>query len=287
MRVKVNKTGKIFIGVTIFLGVAAVNTGNNLLYLIVSSLLSGMLIAGFISLKNLKNLRLTINFPYEVYASIPVKGKVGIKKEDNYYSFLIRVDNGFSKILFPYVDKKFRFKELLFIFPNRGYYEKVKLKISSDFPLGMFARFFETEIKVNLVVFPKPINTDLREFILEEEKGESKSFLQVKGYEDIKDIRDYRNEPMKLIHWKLSAKTQSLKVKDMVRNENRSVILSLNSVEGDLETKLSKLTYLINELMDRGFSVALKLDNTFIPPSFGQKHKLKLLRELAVYGKIS
>ncbi|HIP43323.1 MAG TPA: DUF58 domain-containing protein, partial [Aquifex aeolicus] len=71
MRVKVNRTGKIFIGVTILLGVAAVNTGNNLLYLIVSSLLSGMLIAGFISLRNFKNLRLTINFPYEVYASIP------------------------------------------------------------------------------------------------------------------------------------------------------------------------------------------------------------------------
>jgi len=57
-RVKVNRAGIFFTGVTIFLGVSAVNTSNNLLYLVVSFLLSFMLLSGMLSLYNLKGLSL-------------------------------------------------------------------------------------------------------------------------------------------------------------------------------------------------------------------------------------
>ncbi|GAB6066349.1 DUF58 domain-containing protein [Aquifex pyrophilus] len=283
MKVKVNKTGKLFIAITIIMGVAAVNTGNNLLYLIVSYMLSGMLVAGLISIYNLRGLKITVKLPDEVYAGIPTVGSIGVKKEGIFPSFLIKVRNGFSEVLFTIVEKDFKFKETEFLFPKRGYYDKLKLEVSSDFPLGMFTRSYETEIDINLVVFPKPLKTNVKDVILKDARGRESLEEKGQGGEDIKEIKDYINEPVKLIHWKISAKYDELKVKVTEGEEQKSVILSLDSVKGSKEEKLSRLAYLINEYMSKGYAVGLELGKKRIEPSTGRKHKLKLLKELALY----
>ena len=147
----------------------------------------------------------------------------------------------------------------------------------------MFVRYYEEEFNEKLVVFPKPIPA--KEFLtngFENQEGPQES-LTSPGYEELKEIRDYRGEPMKLIHWKVSAKTDSLKVKDMSALERGAIVLTLNSVSGDLETKLSKLTYLVNELMSKGYAVGVDLGKVKIPPGKGEKHRLKILRALALY----
>jgi len=283
MKVKVNKAGKLFIGITIIMGIAAVNTGNNLLYLIVSYMLSGMLVAGIISIYNLKRLKITVRLPEEVYAEMPVIGKVGIKREAPFPSFLIRINNGFSETVFTIVDRNFIFKEAEFIFPKRGYYKRLKLEISSDFPLGMFTRRYETEIDINLVVFPKPVKVSESEVIFNSSTAKENLRGIGKGSEDIKEVKDYMNEPVKLIHWKVSAKYNELKVKVTEGEEQNSVILSIDSVKGSKEEKLSKLTYLVDKYISKGFAVGLEIGKKKIEPSTGKKHKLRLLKELALY----
>ncbi|NPA32867.1 MAG: DUF58 domain-containing protein [Aquificae bacterium] len=283
MKVKVNRGGKVLIALTILLGIAAVNTGNNLLYMVVSYLLSGMLISGFVSLMNLRNISVSVRFPDEVYEGKPVKALLSVRKEGRFPSFLISVESKDDRVVFPTVEGKARSAYLRFVFKRRGLYEKVRLKVSSDFPLGMFTRFYFADVKVNLVVFPKPKKARLRSLSGEKKGSETPLSLLRKGYEEVKDVRDYTNEPMKLIHWKLSAKSDTLKVKDMLSRESPSLVLSLESVEGDTEERLRALSYLISELMERGYAVGLRLGRSYIPPGKGKKHKLRLLREIALF----
>ncbi|AAC07440.1 DUF58 domain-containing protein [Aquifex aeolicus] len=284
MKVRVNRAGQLLILLTIFLGVAAANTANNGLYIVVSFLLAGMLISGVISLYNLKNIDVRIKFPEEVFAQTPTFATVSLRKNARYTSFLIKVSNKIDEVIFPKVSREWVSEKIKFLFQKRGYYEKVKVKISSDFPFGMFRREYEKDVRIKLIVFPKPIPTTFNPKTMKEEEGEKQSSSVVKGYEEVKEIRDYVGEPMKLIHWKASARLGELKVKEMLTEEQNPIILSLDSVSGDLETKLSKLTYLVLKLSKEGYSVGVKLGNKLIEPARGQEHVRQILKELALYN---
>ncbi len=51
--VRLSRPGKIFVGLTLALGFAAVNTGNNVLFLLVSMMLALMVLSGFVAMANI------------------------------------------------------------------------------------------------------------------------------------------------------------------------------------------------------------------------------------------
>ena len=284
MKVKIKRSGTIFIGVTVFLGVAAANTGNNLLYILVSSMLALMLVSGVSSMLNLKGIELRLIPPAEVYANRRTTFRVIAKKKIKLPSFLIELSSEVDNTLFPVIDSREREEHLAFLFRNRGVVRKTRITLSSDFPLGMFVRYLEVEIDTNFVVFPAPLKAPLQ-FISSgsPDKGSSPYPTLVRGYEELKSIKGYSGEPMKLIHWKLSAKRGELLVREMLNEEKKPVVLSLDMVSGDLETKLSKLAYLTIELINMGYPVGLKVGDKEVPPQRGNLQKLHILRELALY----
>jgi len=214
-------------------------------------MLSLMLVSGISSLLNLKNIEISLIPPLEVYAGKRSSFRLLVRKRGS---------------------------------PKRGRVKGVILTVSSDFPLGMFVRSTEVEVSLEFVVFPEPVETPLTPFATPAgSEGSAPEPSTTRGYEEFKDLREYGGEPMKLIHWKVSAKLGSLMVREMVSEERKPVVLTLESVEGDLETKLSKLTYLISELMRKGYPVGLKLKDKEIPPDRGEHQKLVMLTELALY----
>ena len=284
MKVKVKRSGAVFIGVTVFLGVAAANTGNNLLYMIVSSMLALMLVSGTSSILNLKGLRLKLIPPSEVFANRRAKFRIVLYKEKFFPSFLIRVSSESDEVLLPIVDRSLREEFLELRFPKRGVHRKVRLTLSSDFPLGMFIRQTDIEVDTELIVFPEPVPTDIpkagKSF---KEEGQSELPSKTKGYEELRSIKPYGGEPMKLIHWKLSAKKDELMVKELLQEEKEPVVLRFESIKGSVEEKLSKLAYLTIKLIDMGYPVGLVIGDKEIPPRRGNKQKLLILEELALY----
>ena len=285
MRVKVRRSGSVFIGVTVFLGVAAANTGNNLLYILVSALLSIMLVSGMVSLINLRGIRLTLIPPPRVFAGSPATFRVILRKRGPFPSFLIRVSSGTDSCLFTIVDSRPREGRIEITFARRGRVGSVTLTVMSDFPLGMFVRSYEAEVGLNLVVFPRPLPSPLRfEETKESADREGRSVsAYTKGYDEVRDIREYSGEPMKLIHWKVTAKVGDLMIKETVSETKRPVILSLESVEGDLETRISRITYLAMKLIAEGYPVGLRIGDREIPPGSGEDHLVRILSELATY----
>lgn len=281
-KVKVNKAGLIFIGITVFLGFAAVNTANNLLYMVVSYMLSFMLISGLFSLYNIRGLEVVLLPPEEVFAGTDLPVRVVIKNQKRLPSFLIELRKGNNNCSFPIVGNQSE-GSIKIAFERRGYYESIDLELASSFPVGLFERFYTVKVPLNLVVFPKPMPCEeLRLPFEDKDKTATLSTSRKKGYEDIAGIREYANEPIKLVHWKLSAKTGNLYVKDMIEETAPPVMLSLDSVEGTLEERISKLTFLVLKLTSANRPVGLELPTRTIKPSTGLQHRRELLTQLSL-----
>jgi uncharacterized protein (DUF58 family) len=72
----VTGVGIIYVVTVLLIGVAALNTGNNLLYVIVAAMLAAILVSGVASAIVLRNLELDVRLPEQVFAGRPTLGKI-------------------------------------------------------------------------------------------------------------------------------------------------------------------------------------------------------------------
>ncbi|ADC89562.1 protein of unknown function DUF58 [Thermocrinis albus DSM 14484] len=286
MKVKINRAGSFFIGITIFVGVAAVNTGNNLLYMVVSGMLSFMLLSGFLSWQNLRSLKVSVIPPPEVFAGREASFRLLVERSFSVPSFLIKVSAQNSTALLPIVKGK-AYAKILLTFPERGYYHHLELTLSSSFPAGLFERYTVYRVELDLIVFPLPIPTRFPMVLDKSSNKKGQKLSKREGFDEVVGVREYMNDPLKLIHWKISAKQGKLYVKRMYDEVDEPVFLSLDMVEGDLEEKVSRLAYLVDKLTTEGVPVGLLLRDRVIEPGVGTQHRRKLLTALALLDKSS
>ncbi len=267
------------------MGVSAANTGNNLLYIIVSGMLGIMGISGFFGRLNISGISIETTFPEEIYAKEPFLLKITIKNCKKLPSFAIGLEIEKNKKSTAIIEGKSQ-KEIVItlIAPNRGKHQLKEIKVFSPFPFAFFTRSYTVEKKQTFLVFPKPIKCfyPLKEAEVVGEQFQSGS----KGWEgELVNIREYQFEdPLKIIHWKVSAKRGELMVKEFSSPAAESFFVNFDDLQYDLEKKLSCLSYLINYAYSRGIPFGLKLKDKVFLPEITKSHKLKLLKELALFG---
>jgi uncharacterized protein (DUF58 family) len=89
---EVTKAGVIYVLVTLVIGIAALNTGNNLLYIVVAAMLAAILVSGLVSALGLRGLELEVSLPEHVFAGRPVLGRIVLRNSRRFLpSFSIRV----------------------------------------------------------------------------------------------------------------------------------------------------------------------------------------------------
>lgn len=87
----VTRAGMIYILITVVIGIAAINTGNNLLYVIVASLLSAIIVSGIASAVVLRSLELDVHLPEHVFAKRPTVARLLLRNSSTWMpSFSIR-----------------------------------------------------------------------------------------------------------------------------------------------------------------------------------------------------
>ena len=74
----VTRAGIVYVIVTLVIGIAALNTGNNLLYIVVAAMLAAILVSGYVSAVVLRYLELEIRLPEHVFAGRPVVGHLAL-----------------------------------------------------------------------------------------------------------------------------------------------------------------------------------------------------------------
>jgi uncharacterized protein (DUF58 family) len=73
---EVTKEGVFYIILTVIIGIAALNTGNNLLFLVVAAMLAAVLVSGVASAMNLKDVTLEVMLPGQVFAGRHMLGRI-------------------------------------------------------------------------------------------------------------------------------------------------------------------------------------------------------------------
>jgi uncharacterized protein (DUF58 family) len=88
----VTRAGIVYVLVTIVIAIAALNTGNNLLYIVVAAMLAAILVSGVVSAWVLRHLELDVRLPEHVFAGRPVMGRIILRNPRRLLpSFSIRV----------------------------------------------------------------------------------------------------------------------------------------------------------------------------------------------------
>lgn len=274
---------------TLLLGVAAVNTGNNLLFLIVSAMLGFMAVTGMLGWLNIRGLAVSVHVQDELYAGMQTQVTVRIENRKRLLpSFLITASVAGTPTSFILLEPgKPQTGSLLAAFQGRGLHTLKPAVISSPFPVNFFIRYTTSAIAGSFTVFPAPRASTLPLSGGKPDAGQAAS-AQARGYEgDLAKISDYRTgESLKSIHWRLSAKHEVLKVKEMTATADEPVVLEVERVPGQsLDERLSCCAFLVNRLVKGGRPVGLRVGDRVIAPGTTRSHRLRLLGELAVYGK--
>src|ERR1700757_2725114 len=88
----VTRAGIVYVLVTLVIAIAAINTGNNLLYIVVAAMLGAILVSGYVSAWILRFLELDIRLPEHVFAGRPVAGRIVVHNPRRFWpSFSVRV----------------------------------------------------------------------------------------------------------------------------------------------------------------------------------------------------
>ena len=142
---EVTKVGVVYVLVTLVIGIAALNTGNNLLYIVVAAMLAAILVSGIVSALVLRGLELDIRLPEHMFAGRPVLGRVILRNPRRFLpAFSIRVLPARKE---KKIRKQWRWERTMFTFPlNRAPENqwvrmrdwKVKLVQSVPTPPGIF-----------------------------------------------------------------------------------------------------------------------------------------------------
>ena len=276
---------------TLLLGFGAVNTGNNLLYLMVSALLGFMSVSGILGHWNLKKLQVTLEPPDEIYDGLETLMRVRLVNGRRLLpaflldiSFEERTDSGHLSVVKKGEQQRIG---VPVTFSGRGAHTQHGVIIRSTFPINFFVRRRIIDLEQAVLVFPRPVACRYSVASNEIESDGSVDSLN-KGHDgDISRIGNYQGtEPLKMIHWKLSARHDSLKIKELSDLQQPPIEINPLALPGvGLEQQLRCASFLINDLIRRHQPVGLKLNDHVLSPDLGQGHKVLLLKELATYGQ--
>lgn len=113
---EITRGGIVYVLLTLVIAIAALNTGNNLLYIVVAAMLSAILVSGFASAMALRRLELDVRLPEHVFAGRPVLGRIVVRNPRRWLpSFSIRVLA--SRKIKQVAEKEWQWEPTTFAFP--------------------------------------------------------------------------------------------------------------------------------------------------------------------------
>jgi uncharacterized protein (DUF58 family) len=249
---RLTRDGIIYLSAVFILVLAAVNTGNNLLFLILACLLAGILISGVLSRIVLTGIELKFDLPEHIFAEQPVLAEVELRNDKPAWpSFSIRVIGGSKKspaeiltrpVFFPYIPRMSAARQKVELrFPRRGVYRQDSFGIRTRFPFGFFEKTRQVDSNLEIAVYPRVEPTEQFYEVLPLLTGEMASYFRGRGHE-LHSLRDYLNtDSARFVDWKVTAKTGRLVVREFAREDERRVLLVLDPFIGPPRADLGRL----------------------------------------------
>ena len=313
--IEITSGGGIFLVILMVVAFAAWNTGNNLLFLIFSLLVSTVFVGGVAARASLRDLIVSARFPDHIFAGEAAPVIVTLRNAKRVlpsFSILVEArgpkDNGETTKRWP---RKLRFerRELAYftyvphnaaaeqrveqLFEKRGHVLINGFVLSTRFPFGFFR--FRRRLRardVDIVVYPKPQPVGDQLHLLPAYAGHVASLKRGMG-QDLFSLRDYQpQDDLRHIDWKATARSRNLTVREFTAEDERRITLVLDTrdlSEGDshnfvqrFERGVVQIASLLNHFITERAEVRLVLGPDVGIYGEGLKHLYASLRRLAI-----
>jgi uncharacterized protein (DUF58 family) len=290
-RLAFTRTGRWYTALTVGIGLAAINTGNNLLFLVLGLLLSSIVVSGILSEQSLKKVRLERRLPSSARAGeAALVGLVArnVKRRTPSFSLELRerggqvVGRGFLVYLGAGDSAEVAYR---FVPERRGAFAFDQLEIATRAPFGLFEKSRPIDAAGELVVFPRKVpapQVEARSLSHEGERPEDRAGL---GF-DLHALRDHRpGEDARSIHWRSSARRGRLigVEREQERRARVCVVFDHRALSGDpLERAVERVAAVVTRELDAGAEVSLALPGQALNAGSGDMHLRSALRMLAL-----
>lgn len=287
---RLTREGRRFILATLLIGVAAFNTGNNLIYLILAMMLSILAISVAALFLNMKGLSLSARLSGPVFAGQRADMEISVTNRKRLLpSFSLRVIlpegmRGEARVTHVAASSTAR-TECGIRFERRGIYRWGSFMLESSFPFIFMSRRMKVSMEGAVTVYPGLVEVGGVE-ILSGQDGRTPSIRPGRG-DELLALREFREgDDVKLISWKASARAQGL----MVREQAEERPMAANIVLDDtrpfdavaFERAVSCAASLAVRLIDEGFYVGLATSAKRLPYGAGPEQLYRILDVLAV-----
>ena len=235
-RLKFTREGKFFVGITLGVGFAAINTANNLLYLLLGMLLALIVVSGLMSELSLRDLT--------VVRRLPLRAQVGrahlveievFNHKAQVPSYAIEVEDlragqaADKRCFFLKISPKSAQVAAYRRTPvKRGRDKHVGFRIATRFPFGLFEKSREITAEGELVIYPAVDPVQLPTLPAGRPAGGEGSLGRGNG-EDFLGLKLMRQgEDPRDIHWRKSASVGQHVMRERAREARPDVAISLD-----------------------------------------------------------
>jgi uncharacterized protein (DUF58 family) len=264
----VTREGWIYLVTVLVVAAAAFNTGNNLIFIILSAALALGAVSELLSALNLLQLDCTVDSPpcvevrqrfvfaINLHNRKPCLPAFSWTAEDQFHS--VAPDSAMLpmapassnqaawstpmssaaswSVYVPFLGGNSQRRQIVSLsLPYRGLYKLDNIGISSRFPFGFVSKTKRARAACEIIALPEdgPLN-ELFE-ILPQLSGAFESFYKGRG-SDLHSLRDYAtHDSARLLDWKASAKTGQLMVREFLKEEDRKCCFVFDNLFSDFK----------------------------------------------------
>jgi uncharacterized protein (DUF58 family) len=294
------RAGWIFFALVFAVGFAALNTGNNLLYLVLSLMLAFLVLSGVLSEAALRGIEVERRLPFELVAGRPARVVLEIgNSQARIWAHAIAVEDfgaagasdaaarlggSFALRIGPRQRERrsYRFEPAC-----RGALRFQGFRVITRFPFGLFAKSLWIERPAEVIVYPTlapaapPPARDAVRSLGDEQSGRSDDESEVAG------LRAFApGDAPRRVHWRASWRRSALLVRDAegdASGETEVVLHTRGAAPGDLfERAVERAAAQAEAGLLAGLRVGLRTDGAALVPAAGAVHRARLLGYLAL-----
>lgn len=294
--IRLTSEGTRFLLFTIGIGVAAINTGNNLFYLLLAMMLSFVVISGLLSEQCLRRLDFHRHVPDLIMANEPTTVTLSVTNQNGWLpSFSLKlfdVTGGQNLDRGLFVDHLPAKRSMLLSYPilatSRGRLHLECVRAETLFPFGLFLKRALYQVPAEILVGPpiKPLSLRFIDELVSEGQGLS---LPRRGHgTQLYNLRRYQpGDDSRTIHWLTTARTSHLIVRETEAEDQRRITIVLSTLAPEdqhrlFERSVTLVASLLWHLSQKSYPLRLIVGGEDSGLRSGSDHLLTMLRLLAL-----
>ncbi|MSQ03776.1 MAG: DUF58 domain-containing protein [Myxococcales bacterium] len=287
-RVMPTRDGAVYLALLGGVGFGAVNTGNNLIYLVLGLFLAVLVVANVLAEWNLRGLRVERRLPGEIFAEVPGIGSyVLMNSRGRGAAWHVRLSERGHTNAGTFVEHcpagATTEVRAIFTLFERGPDWLSAVRVESTFPFGLVRRWRDVELPCRVLVYPRPTGRGAPH-AAHGEGDEAGERGRPAGSGDFAGLRPYQpGDPLRRVHWPTSARAGQPMVVVRIAEGAADVLLVLDpGLAGPRrEEAIRRLAGGVDAHLAAGDAVGLEADGLVLSPRGGGTWRRRLLTVLA------